>query len=75
MVQLNMNEEVESQSGKSLKDIGFTLQLNFNLSATINAEYIWETNYNHSRLSQVIQDEYRLNPEQKKSLWHNIVIN
>ena len=49
----------------SIKYCGFTLPLNFNLNATINAEYIRETNYNHSRISQIIQDEYRLNPEQK----------
>jgi hypothetical protein len=36
------------------------------LNATINAEYIREANYKHSRLLQIIQDEYRLNPEQKK---------
>ena len=56
---------MESLSGKSVKDFGFTLPLNFNLNATINAEYIRETNYNHSRLLQSILDEYRLNPEQK----------
>ena len=55
-------------SGKSIKDCGFTLPLNFNLNATINAEYIRKTNYNHFRILQIIQDEYRLNPEQKKSL-------
>ena len=65
IIQLNMNKEVESQSGKSIKDFGFTLLLNFNLNATINAEYIRETNYNHSWFLQIIQDEYRLNPEQK----------
>ena len=41
----NLNKGVESLSGKSIKDFGFTLPLNFN--ATINAEYIRETNYNH----------------------------
>ena len=56
---------MESLSGKSIKDFGFTLPLNFNLNATINAEYIRETNYNNSRLLQILQDEYRLNPEQK----------
>ena len=40
-----LNKEVESLSGKSIKDFGFTLSLNFNLNATINAEYIRETNY------------------------------
>ena len=57
--------KVESLSGKSIKYFGFTLPLNFNLNATINAQYTRETNYNHSRLLQIIQDEYRLNPEQK----------
>ena len=56
---------MESLSGKSIKDFVFTLSLNFNLNATINAEYIRETNYNHSRLLQIIQDDYRLNPEKK----------
>ena len=41
----------------------------------INAKYIRETNYNHPGLLQIIQDEYRLNPEQKNCFWHNIVIN
>ena len=45
IVQINMSKEVESQSGKYIKDFGFTLPLNFNLNATINAEYIRETNY------------------------------
>ena len=62
-----LNKEVESLSGKSIKDFVFTL-LNFNLNAKINAEYIPETNYNHSRLLQIIQDTYRLNPEQTKCL-------
>ena len=57
-----LNKEMESLSGKSIKDFGFTLPFN----STINAEYIQETNYNHSRLLQIIQDEYRLNPEKKK---------
>ena len=61
-----LNKEVESLSGKSIKDFGFTLPLNFNLNATINAEYIRETNYNYPWLLQIILDEYRLNPEQKK---------
>ena len=61
-----LNKEVESLSGKSIKDFGITLPLNFNLNAKINAEYIRKTNYNHSRLLQIIQDEYRLNSEQKK---------
>ena len=61
-----LNKEVESLSGKSIKDFGFTLSLKFNLNATINAEYIRETNYNHSRLLQIIQDEHSLNPEKKK---------
>ena len=65
IVQLNMNEEVEYQSGKSIKDFGFTLPLNFNLNETINAEYIRETNYNDSRLLQIIKDEHRLNSKQK----------
>jgi hypothetical protein len=34
------NKEVESLSGKSIKDFVFTLPLNFNLKAIINAEYI-----------------------------------
>ena len=29
-----LNKEVESLSGKSIKDFGFTLPLNFNLNAT-----------------------------------------
>ena len=49
-----LNKEVESLSGKSIKDLVFTLPLNFNLNATINAEFIRETNYNHSRLLQII---------------------
>jgi hypothetical protein len=64
----------EALSGKSIKGCGFTLPLNFNLNATINAaEYIRETNYNHSRLLQIIQDEYRLNPEQKENV-HDIIL-
>jgi len=43
-----LNKEVESLSDKSIKDFGFTLPLNFNLNATINTDYIQETNYNHS---------------------------
>ena len=43
------------------------------MNATINAEYIRETNYKHSRLLQIIQDEYRLNPEQQK-LVHDIIL-
>jgi len=35
-----LNKEVESLSGKSIKAFVFTLPLNFNLNATINAEYI-----------------------------------
>jgi hypothetical protein len=58
-----LNKEVESLSGKSIKDLVFTLPLNYNFNATINDQYIRETNYNHSRLLQIIQDEYRLNPE------------
>ena len=54
---------MESLSGKSIKEFGFTLPLNFNLKGTIKAEYNRETNYNDSRLLQIIQDEYRLNPE------------
>ena len=42
-------------------------RLNFKLNATVNAEYIRETNYNHSRLLQIIQDEFSLNPQQKKT--------
>ena len=57
-----LNKEVESLSGKSIRDFLFTLPLNFNLNTTLNAEY---TNYNHSRLLQIIQEEYRLNPKQK----------
>ena len=34
---------------------------------------IRETNYNHSRLLQIIQDEYRLNPEQKENV-HDIIL-
>ena len=45
-----LSKEVESLSGKSIKDFVFTLLLNFNLNAIINAEYIRETNNNHSRL-------------------------
>ena len=45
-----LNKEVESLSGKSIKDFVFTLPLNFNLNATINAEHIRETNNNHSQL-------------------------
>ena len=41
------------------------------MNATINTEYIRETNYNHSRLLQIIQDEYRLNPEKKV---HDIIL-
>ena len=67
----DLNKEVESQSNKPIKDFGFTLPLNFNLNATINAEYIREINYNHSRLLQIIQDEYRLNPEKKV---HDIIL-
>jgi hypothetical protein len=52
-----LNKEVESLSGKSIKDFVFTLPLNLNLNATINAEYIRETNYNHSRILQIIHDE------------------
>ena len=40
-----LNKEVESLSGISIKDFRFTLPLNLNLNATINAEYIRETNY------------------------------
>ena len=58
-----LNKEVESLSGISINDFVFTLPLNFNFNATINAEYIRETNYNHSRLLQIIRDEYHLNPE------------
>ena len=62
----------------STKDFGFTLPLNFNLNAKINAEYIRETNYNHSRLLHIIQDEYRLNPEEKKMFMtkycHQIIV-
>ena len=47
-VLFELNKEVESLSGKSIKDLVFTLPLNFNLNATINAEHIRETNYNHS---------------------------
>ena len=42
-----LKKEVESLSGKSIKDFVFTLPINFNLNATINAEYIREANYNH----------------------------
>ena len=34
-----LNKEVESLSGKSIKEFGFTLPLNFNLNATINTGY------------------------------------
>ena len=51
-----LNNEVESLSGKSIKDFVFTLPLNFNLNATISAEYIRETNYNHYRVLQIILD-------------------
>ena len=74
-VLFELNKEGESLSGKSIKDIVFISPLNFNLNATINVEYIRKTNYNHSRLIQIIQDEYGLNPEQKKNVCHNIVIN
>ena len=45
-----LNKEVESLSGKSIKDFVIILLLNFNLNEIINAEYIRETNNNHSRL-------------------------
>jgi hypothetical protein len=67
-VLVEFNIEVKSISGKYIKDFGFTLPLNFDFNATINAEYIRETNYNHSRLLQVIQDEYRLNREQQQNV-------
>jgi hypothetical protein len=67
---------VESLSGKSIKFYGFTLPLNFNLNERINAEYIRETNYNYSRLLRIIEDEYRLKPEQKKNLtyFHQLIV-
>ena len=43
-----LNKEVESLSGNSIKYFVFTLPLNFNLNAIIKAEYIRETNNNHS---------------------------
>ena len=45
-----LNKEVESLSGKSLKDFVFTLPLNYNLNAIINVKYIRETKNNHSQL-------------------------
>ena len=60
-----LNKEVESLSGKSIKDFVFILPLNFNLNAIINAVYIRETNNKHSRLLLL---------NKKKCLWHNIVI-
>ena len=64
-MRVSKNKEVESLSGKSIKYFAFTLSLNLKLNLSINPEYIRETNYNNSRLLQIIQDEYRLNPEQK----------
>ena len=55
-----VNKEVES-----LIDFGFTLLLYFNSNATINAEYIRQKNCNHSGHLQIIQVEYRLNPQKK----------
>ena len=66
-VLFGLNKEVESLSGKLIKDFVFILPLNCNLNATFNAEYIRETNYNHSRLLQIIQAEYRLNYVQKQT--------
>ncbi|XP_045453744.1 uncharacterized protein LOC123663048 [Melitaea cinxia] len=60
-----LNKEVESLSGKSIKDFGFNLPLNSNLYAMNNIEDLRETNYDYTQLLQTIQDEHRLNPEQK----------
>ncbi|XP_045456269.1 uncharacterized protein LOC123666107 [Melitaea cinxia] len=60
-----LNKEVESLSGKSIKDFGFNLPLNSNLYAMNNIEDLRETDYDYTQLLQTIQDEHRLNPEQK----------
>ena len=44
-----LNKEMESLSGKSIKDFVFTIPFHFILNAIINAEYIRETNNNYSR--------------------------
>ncbi|XP_045456894.1 uncharacterized protein LOC123666920 [Melitaea cinxia] len=53
------------QESKSIKDFGFNLPLNSNLYAMNNIEDLRETDYDYTQLLQTIQDEHRLNPEQK----------
>lgn len=67
---LELNKVVQLLSGKSIKDFGLPMPANStNSDLTNSAEYIRETSYDQSRLLQnIIQDEPRLNIDQKKVL-------
>ncbi|XP_060846341.1 uncharacterized protein LOC132926006 [Rhopalosiphum padi] len=60
---LELNKVVQLVSGKNITDFGLILSNNIDLNT--NTEYLRETSYDSVRLLQVIQNERRLNSDQK----------
>ncbi|KAE9540849.1 hypothetical protein AGLY_004094 [Aphis glycines] len=60
---LELNKVVQSVSGKNITDFGLILSNNIDLNT--NTEYLRETSYDSVRLLQVVQNERRLNSDQK----------
>ncbi|KAL4153586.1 hypothetical protein QTP88_001419 [Uroleucon formosanum] len=60
---LELNKVVQSVSVKYITDFGLILSNNIDLST--NTEYLRETSYDSFRLLQVVQNEKRLNSDQK----------